>query len=105
MGCLLNLLLLPFEAVFELIVGGWFSLMQWIVPNKFISKGFEIALRIIVGVFSLAVLVVLILGLLSALFTDATILDLWKFIFIPLGICVVQILLGIIVRCTTNKKS
>ncbi len=104
MGCLLELLLLPFEALFELIIGGWFELMQWIVPDKYISRGLKIALKIVVGVFSAVVFIILIIGLLAALLTEATVFDLWKLIFIPLGISIVQILWGVIVRCITNKK-
>jgi hypothetical protein len=40
---------------------------------------------------------------LGAIFTEATALDLWKLIFIPLGISIVQILIGIIVRVTSRK--
>ena len=104
MGCLFELLLFPIEEFLDLIIGGWFELMQMIVPDKFITKGFWLVLKIIVYIFSIAILVILIIGLLAALLTEATVLDLWKLIFIPLGISVVQILLGIIVRCITRKK-
>jgi hypothetical protein len=97
-------LLFPVEALLDLIIGGWFELMQMIVPDKFITKGLWITLKIIVYIFSIAVFVVFILGLFAALLTEATVFDLWKLIFIPLEISVVQILLGIVVRCTTKKK-
>ena len=104
MGCLLEALLFPFELLFDFIVDGYFQLMQMIVPDKFITTGTRIILKVIVYIFSIAVLVVFILGVLIALLTEATVLDLWKLIFIPLGIVVIQILLGLIIRCITRKK-
>ena len=104
MGCLFELIVLPIEYLLELIIDGWFSLMQWIIPKKCINKGIKIALRIIVCIISFVLLVILIIGLLAALLTEATILDLWKLIFIPLTIALIQIILGIVVRYVINKK-
>ena len=104
MGCLFELLVLPIEYLLELIIDGWFSLMQWIIPEKFINKGVKIVLRVIVWIVSFALLVILIIGLLAALLTEATVFDLWKLIFIPLAIVLVQIILGIVVRYVINKK-
>ena len=104
MGCLLEALLFPFDLLFVFIVDGYFQLMQMIVPDKSITTGTRIILKVIVYIFSIAVLVVFILGVLAALLTEATVLDLWKLIFIPLGIVVIQILLGLIIRCITRKK-
>ncbi len=96
-------LLFPFELIFDLMMEGWFSLMQWIVPEKMFSTGFRIFLRIIIGIFSAVLFLLFIIGILGAIATEATIFDLWKLIFIPLGLGVVQIVLGIIVRCTAKK--
>lgn len=104
MGCLFDILLLLFECLFESIVEGWFSLMQWIVPKKRFGQGTRLLLQIIIGIFSVVLLVTFVIGIFGALFTEATAFDLWKLIFIPLGISVVQILIGIIVRLTTRKK-
>ena len=104
MGCLLEIILLPFELILELIVDGWFSLMQWIIPKKNIGKSTRLALKIVVGIFSGALLIVFLIGILAAALTDATVMDLWKWIFIPIGISLAQIILGIIVRIVTRKK-
>ena len=104
MGCIFELLVLPIEYLLEFIIDGWFSLMQLIIPKKFINKGIEIALRVIVWIISFSLLVILIIGLLAALLTEATVFDLWKLIFVPLAIALVQIILGVIVRYVINKK-
>ena len=105
MGCLIELLVLPIEYLLELIICGWFSLMQCIIPEKYINKGIEIVIRIIVWIVSFALLVTLIIGLLAAILTEATVFDLWKLIFIPLAIALVQIILGVIVRYVINKNN
>lgn len=104
MGCLFDFFLLPFEALFDFILNGWISLMQLIVPDKRITRGASIALKSIILVFSTVLLFIFIMGLLAAIFTEATVFELWKFIFIPLGIGLAQILLGVIVHFTVNKK-
>ena len=87
-GCIL----FPFELIFEGIIEGWFYLMQWFVPERVLRKGFRTALKIIVGIFTL-------------LSDDEYTNYMGKFmVFIPLGISVAQIILGIIVRCITKKK-
>ena len=104
MGCLFDVLLFPFDCLFELIIDGWFSLMQWIIPQKQLGRGTRLLLQIIIGVFSAVLLITFCIGVLGAIFTEATALDLWKLIFIPLGISIVQILIGILVRLTSRKK-
>lgn len=99
MGCLL----LPFELIFDLIIEGWFSLMQWVVPKKTISTGFCTAFKILIGIYSAILMVIFIIGILCAIATELTVFDLWKLIFIPLGLSVIQIVLGIVVRCITKK--
>ena len=105
MGCFLEILLWPVEMVLELILGGYLELMQLVVPNKFISKRLWLILKITVLVFSIVIFVIFILGLLAAIFTEATVFELWKLIFIPLGIIIIQILLGVVVRCITKNNS
>lgn len=111
MGCLLNILLFPMEWIFELfeftlelIFDGYIDLMQMIVPNNHLSKGLRIFIKIIVHIFSILLLITFLIGLLEALLTEATVIDLWIPIFIPLGISLLQILLGFIVRHTKRKK-
>ena len=94
MGCIL----FPFELIFEGIIEGWFYLMQWFVPERVLRKGFRTALKIIVGLF-------MFLGIFALLSDDEYTNYMGKFmVFIPLGISVAQIILGIIVRCITKKK-
>ena len=111
MGCLINIFLFPiglisdlFELVIEIIFDGYIDLMQMIVPNNHLSKGLRIFIKIIVHIFSILLLITFHIGLLEALLTEATVIDLWIPIFIPLGISLLQILLGFIVRHTKRKK-
>jgi len=102
--CLLEIFFLPFELIIDLIFDGWFSVMAWIIPEKHFGKAATIILKVIVGIFSCALLTIFLIGVFGALFTEATIIDLWQWIFIPLGFSLVQIGLGIIVRINTRKK-
>ena len=104
MGCLFEIIFLPFELIFELIINGWFSLMQWIVPQRRLGKTTRIILKIIIGIFSVVLFVTFLIGVLAAALTEATVMDLWKLIFIPLGISLAQIILGLIARIVTRKK-
>lgn len=100
----MSCLLLPLELVFDFIIEGWFSLMQWILPKDTFSTGFRILLRFLIGIFSIILLVIFFIGILAAIATEATVFDLWKLIFIPLGISTIQIILGIVVRCIKKKN-
>ncbi|HOA81043.1 MAG TPA: hypothetical protein PLI11_03045 [Clostridia bacterium] len=101
MGCLL----MPFELLFDLIIEGWFSLMKGILPKKTYSTGFYVVLKIIIGIYSMILLVIFIIGILSAILTEATVFDLWKLIFIPLGLSIAQIVLGIVVHYITKNNA
>ena len=61
MGCLgcLGFLL---EFIFESIVEGYFALMQGIVPKRWIGQHFQTTLKVIVGIFTGLLLVVMVLG-------------------------------------------
>ncbi len=111
MGCLFKLLFFPFtllfdviELIFEEILEGWFTLMCWIVPERHLGKKTRIALKIIIGILSFALFLIFIIGVLGAALTEATVMDLWKLIFIPLGISILQIFVGLIVRVIARKK-
>ncbi len=104
MGCLFDLIELALELAVEAIVDGWFALMQWIIPEKYLGKTTRRVLKIIVSIFSTVLFITFLLGILAAALTDATVMDLWKLIFIPLGISLIQIILGIIVRIFTRKR-
>ena len=78
--------------------------MQWVIPKKNLGQSTRLALKIVVGIFSGALLIVFLIGILAAALTEATVIDLWKWIFIPTGISFAQIILGIIVRIVSRKK-
>ena len=63
MGCLL----LPFELILDLIIEGWFSLIQWILPEKIFSNVFRNVLKILIGIFSAILLIIFIIGILGAI--------------------------------------
>ena len=78
--------------------------MQWIVPERAFNNTTRIILKIVVGILTAVLAVIFLIGIFGAIFTEATVMDLWKLIFIPLGISLAQIALGIIVRLTSRKK-
>lgn len=101
MGCLL----FPLELLVDGIIEGWFYLMEWIIPEKYISRTFRIVLKIIVWIFSGLLFLIMGLGVFAIISSDPDIHLLGKYmVFVPLGISAVQILIGIIVRIISKKK-
>lgn len=101
MGCLL----FPLEFLVDSIIEGWFYLMEWIIPEKYISRTFRIVLKVIVWIFSSLLYAIMFLGIFAIISSDPDTHLLGKYmVFIPLGISAVQISLGIIVRIITKKK-
>ena len=101
MGCLF----FPLELLVDGIIDGWLYLMEWIVPERYISRTFRIVLKILVWIFSALLLFVMLLGVFAIISDDAYTKQIGRYmIFIPLGISAVQILLGIIVRIISKKK-
>lgn len=102
MGCLL----FPLELLLEdCILDGWFALMEWIIPERFISRKFRLILKIIVRVFSVVLFLTVVLGVLAVISDDSYETQIGRYmIFIPLGISAFQILVGVIVRLLTKKK-
>lgn len=79
--------------------------MQLIVPEKVLSQGFRIALKIIVGIFTIILFLSMFLGIFALISDDEYANYIGKLmVFIPLGISAVQIILGIVFRCTKKKK-
>lgn len=103
MGCLFEIIFLPFEYLFELTFGNWFFAMTWIVPAKSIGKIKNLFLKGLIVIECCTLFVFFIIGVITAISTELTVVDLWKLIFIPLGISLVQILIGAVVRAS-NKK-
>ena len=101
MGCLGFLI----DFIFESIVDGYFALMQWIIPKRWIGKHFQTALKIIVGIITFFLFLIMLLGIFALISDDAYTKSVGRYmVFIPLAISVVQILFGIILRIITRKK-
>lgn len=101
MGCLG---FLP-ELIFESVLDGYFTLMQWIVPQKQIGKHFRIVLKIIVGIITALLLFAMLLGVFAMFSADEYIRYIGRcMVFIPLAVSVVQIVFGIILRIIARKK-
>ena len=94
-----------FELIGDIIFDMWFAVMQWIIPEKILSKNAQNILKVIVGVFSCLLFIIMVLGLFAIISDDAYTKHIGKYmIFIPLGISAVQVLIGIIVRIISKKK-
>jgi len=101
MGCLF----FPLELLADGIIDGWFLLMEWIVPEKYLSRRLRIVLKVFVWIFSCLLFFIMALGVFAIISPDPDTHLLGKYmVFIPLGISAVQILLGIIVRIISKKK-
>ena len=101
MGCLF----FPLELLADGIIDGWFLLMEWIVPEKYLSRRLRIVLKVFVWIFSCLLFFIMVLGVFAIISPDPDTHLLGKYmVFIPLGISAVQILLGIIVRIISKKK-
>ena len=94
-----------FELIGDLIFEMWFAIMQWIIPEKILSKRTQNLLKIIVSVFSCLLFIITVLGLFAIISDDVYTKHIGKYmIFISFGISVVQILIGIIVRIISKNK-
>ena len=101
MGCLF----FPLELLVDGIIAGWFYLMEWIIPDRYITRTFRIVLKVFVWFLSGLLFVIMGLGVFAIISPDPDTHLLGKYMtFIPLGISAIQILLGIIVRIISKKK-
>jgi len=100
-GCLEFLL----EFIFEAVLEGYITLMQWIIPQKRIGNRFQIILKTIVGIVTGLLLITMLLGIFAMLSADEYIVHIGRYmIFIPLAISLFQIIIGIIMRIIARKK-
>lgn len=108
MGCLLvpfKLIGFLLELLEDALVDGWCYLMRRILPEKEISQKARFVVEIIFDLFSGALLFATVVGIILMLFGDEYMKYLGKFmLFIPLGIGVVQIIAGILLRRISKKK-
>ncbi len=101
MGCLF----FPLELLVDGIIEGWFYLMEWIIPERYITRTVRIVLKVFVWILSSLLFVIMFLGVFAIISPDPDTHLLGKYmIFIPLGISVIQIFLGVIVRIISKKK-
>jgi len=101
MGCLF----FPLELLIDSIIEGWFFLMEWIIPERYLSRTLRTVLKILVWVFSAFLLFLMLLGVFALISDDIYVRQIGKYmLFIPLGISAVQIFFGIIVRLVSRKK-
>lgn len=103
MGCLFNLLVLPFEFIFEEIIWNWYIAMTWIFPKTVGGKFFRFFLKFLVAIECMILALFFIIGIISAFSPDLTVFDLWRLVFIPLGISLVQIAIGAVIRFVIIK--
>lgn len=83
----------------DLIIEAWFELMQFIIPNKMASRKFRLLLKIIVYIFSGILYASIIIGVFAIINSDEYTRKIGMYmVFIPLGISIVQILIGILVK-------
>lgn len=102
MGCLFELI---FEIIFEGMLEGCVALMQWIIPEKTLSKKTYRVLKVLVIIFAAILFMSIFIGIFALISDDPYEIELGKrMVFIPLAIMVVQILIGIIVRKITKNK-
>ena len=101
MGCLF----FPLELLVDGIIEGWFYLMEWIVPDRHITRTFRIVLKVFVWIFSALLFVIMFVGFFAIISPNPDTHLLGKYmVFIPLGISAIQITLGIVVRIISKKK-
>lgn len=95
MGCLFGFI----DLIFEFLVESWFSLMRWIVPERFLGRKFRLALKILVGIFSCLLYMMMFVGLFALISRDEVIRQIGRrMVLIPLAISAIQIGLGIFVH-------
>ena len=101
MGCLF----FPLKLFGDAIIEGWFFLMEWIIPERYLSRTIRTVLRILVWVFSALLLFIMLLGVFALISDDIYVRQIGKYmLFIPLGISAVQIIFGIIVRIVSKRE-
>ena len=100
MGCLLELFTEVLgEGISDLIGYSYINLMQLIVPHKLVSEKTKKIIKIIANVFTTLLAVTLITGVFIWVQDDPNYENIGKYmVFVSLGIMVLQIVLGIILK-------
>ncbi len=90
--------------IVDLILEGWFELMQFIVPDKMASRAFRSFLKVIVFIFTCVLYCSMFFGIIAMINPDEFVHKLGMYMFfVPLGISIVQILIGLIVNLKKKK--
>ena len=109
MGCLFEFLFeLIFEIVFDGIFYAYYWLMSLIVPSKTVSKKTERRIKTAVKVFCVFSMIFMFIGLMLMLASDGDkllVLIGKLMLYIPLGITVLQVVLGIIAKIVTRNNT
>ncbi len=105
MGCLLEILFFPIELIGDAVLEGGFELMTWIVPPNMRNRTLRSILRVIVSIWTIFLFLIMFIGFFAIISSDP---DTHRFgqymVFIPLGICAIHIVVGIIVKIVSKKK-
>lgn len=93
------------DIFFDGICEGWFWLMQWIVPTDLENKVFRRVLKILIGIFSIVVLLILLAGAVYMTSNDSHTVKIGTYMFVgALFVSIMQISAGILFR-NKNKKN
>ncbi|MBP3414300.1 MAG: hypothetical protein J6L81_03755 [Clostridia bacterium] len=106
MGCIAELFFEIFvEGIVELIGYCYIKLMQLIVPDKTVPEKAKKIIKNTVTTISALLGIVLIIGLIFLLQDDPFMKSIGRYMtYIPLGIMLVQIVLGIVVKAVNSLK-
>ena len=66
MGCLF----FPLELLVDGIIEGWFYLMEWIIPERYITRTVRIVLKVFVWILSSLLFVIMFLGVFAIISPD-----------------------------------
>lgn len=95
MGCLFGFI----DLLFEWLVESWFALMRWIIPERFLGRKFRFALKLLVGIFSCLLYMMMFIGLFALISRDESTRQIGRYmVLIPLSISAIQIGLGVLIR-------
>lgn len=98
MGCLFEGIGFLFESLFEILIEESCEFLSGWVPERMRSSVLRKTLSGVFYTLSLVAIFAFLFGIAVALFSEETVLDMWKFIFIPLAFIVLEIVLGIIAK-------
>ena len=104
LGCLFELFIFPLEMFVEAVAESWIYVVTGGRNDDEISPVLEIFLSVMAHFVWLMIGVIFLIGLLIAIFTEKTVLDLWGMVLVPPALLLVQIILIVIVKKRKKKK-